>query len=99
MKSIEARMKNASRFLSHIVATESRLRRFPSQDTNQINQKSPIWGDRERFIQPTVVRFITSRQVPSRVGIRAPIQSDASSVARVADAVSVDTVTERESAT
>ena len=64
-----------------------------------MKEKSPIRGERARFIQPTVVRFFLWPQVPNRVGMRVPIQSDTSSVAHVADAASVGTVTERENAT
>ena len=64
-----------------------------------MKEKSPIRGDRERFIPPTVVRFITLRQVPNRVGMQMPIQSDASSVAHVAGTASFGTMSERENPT
>ena len=64
-----------------------------------MKEQSPLRGDRERILQPTVVRFIALRQVPNGVGMPLPIQPDAGSVAHVADAASVGTITERESAT
>ena len=71
-------------------------------------QKKTFGATANEFVQSTVVRFIALPHVPNRVGMRVPIQSDASSVAHVADAASVGTVgdvasvgtvTERENAT